>query len=273
MQNIFALLQSDPNLLACQLERLRGVVDLGADPLGALGLGYYATGDVLLRKRPNVRGADVATLAGEVESQAVVLYARQPGGPAFDDESTPPFRFRRWLWVQSGDMEGFADYRAALTAALPDFLQRALKSDTDGELMFLHFAARLRDQGRIDDLDLDAQTAAAMLGQAVARVDEIALQAGQKRPQLAMAGTNGRVLVAARRGRPLWYALLEGIVPCLVHQIDAATPDHNVLVRPHHRVRGVALASSVRAPNGWVEVPEGSSVGVSRTLEVGVASL
>jgi glutamine amidotransferase len=80
-------------------------------------------------------------------------------------------------------------------------------------------------------------------------------------------------MVAARRGGPLHYALLEGIVPCPLHGIDKATPESDPQLRPHRKVKAVAFASRLRAPNGFIEVPDGSVVAVSRTLQLSVSAI
>jgi hypothetical protein len=81
------------------------------------------------------------------------------------------------------------------------------------------------------------------------------------------------VMVATRRGGPLHYALLEGIVPCAVHGIDVATPESDPGVRAHRRAKAVAFASRLRSPNGFIEVPDGSVVAVTRSLQVTVSGI
>jgi glutamine amidotransferase len=80
-------------------------------------------------------------------------------------------------------------------------------------------------------------------------------------------------MVATRRGGPLNYALLEGIVPCELDGIDMATPEKDPRVRPHRRVKAVAFATRLRSHDGFIEVPEGSVVSVSRSLQVSVAPI
>jgi glutamine amidotransferase len=80
-------------------------------------------------------------------------------------------------------------------------------------------------------------------------------------------------MVATRRGGPLYYALYEGILPCELHGIDPSTPESHPQVRPHRRVKAVCFASHLAAPNGFIEVPEGSAAAVSRSLQVTVSSL
>jgi glutamine amidotransferase len=278
MGALVAILQSDPNLLRCQVARLDVHLSLTEPdrPPDAYGFGHYGGGNVLLGKRPT--GAShplgLAELVGALDSEALLVHARYATVGKAKDENTHPFRFRRWLFAHDGTVEGFDRVRPRLEAALPDFLRRNLMGETDSEHVFAWFLKLLRDEDRIDDLDLDAGTAARALAGPIRQVETWAREAGAARPsRLNLVATNGRIMVAARRGGPLHYALLEGIVPCALHEIDVRTPESDPLVRPHRRVKAVAFANRLRSPNGFIEVPDGSVVAVSRALQVAVSGI
>ncbi|ACG72492.1 glutamine amidotransferase, class-II [Anaeromyxobacter sp. K] len=278
MGALAAILQSDPNLMRCQLQRLKAHVSMqdGDAAPDAYGFGYYQAGNVLLGKRPT--GAPSALslpdLVGRVDSEAVLVHARRATLGTAKDENTHPFRFRRWLFAHDGSIEGFDQVKPRLVEGLPDFLRRNIAGDTDSEHAFMWFLKLLRDEGSLDDLDLDAQVAGRALARTVRQVEAWCREVGEQRPsRLCFVATNGRSLVATRRGGPLFYALLEGIIPCELDEIGADTPESDPRVRPHRRVKAVCFASGLLAPNGFIEVPEGSVVSVSRTLQVTVSSL
>lgn len=278
MGALVAILQSDPNLLRCQVARLDPHVAL-TDPErlpDAYGFGHYGGGSVLLGKRPT--GAShplgLAELVGQLDSEALLVHARCATVGKAKDENTHPFRFRRWLFAHDGTVEAFDRVRPRLEAALPEFLRRNVMGDTDSERVFNLFLKLLKDEGRIDELDLDAGTAARALAGTIRQLEAWGREAGTQRPsRLNLVATNGRIMVATRRGGPLHYALLEGIVPCPLHGIDARTPETEPQLRPHRRTKAVAFATRLRSPNGFIEVPEGSVVAVSRTLQVSVTGL
>jgi glutamine amidotransferase len=278
MGALVAIHQSDPNLLRCQVARLDAHVAL-AEPdrlPDAYGFGHYGGGSVLLGKRPTgaSRALGLAELVGQLEAESLLVHARYATIGKAKDENTQPFRFRRWLFAHSGTVEAFDRVRPRLVAALPDFLRRNIMGETDSEHVFTWFLKLLKDGGRIDDLDLDAGTAARALAGTIRQVDTWAREAGAQRPsRLDLVATNGRIMVAARRGGPLHYALLEGIVPCPLHGIDKATPESDPQLRPHRKVKAVAFASRLRSPNGFIEVPDGSVVAVSRTLQLSVSAI
>jgi glutamine amidotransferase len=278
MGALVAILQSDPNLLRCQLARLKSHVSLtdGDAPPDAYGFGYYQAGNVLLGKRPSGTPVpqSLPALVGRVDSEALVVHARRATIGKAKDENTHPFRYHRWLFAHDGTIEGFDRVRPKLTAALPDHLRRNIVGDTDSEHAFMWFLKLLRDEGGVDDLDLEAQVAGRALARTVRQIEAWCRDVGEGRPsRLCFVATNGRVLVATRRGGPLFYALLEGIVPCELDEITLNTPESDPRVRPHRRVKAVCFASRLLAPNGFIEVPEGSVVAVSRSLQVSVSAL
>ncbi len=278
MGALVAILQSDPNLLRCQIERLKGHVALGE--VGRLpdayGYGYYGASDVLLGKRPS--GAPtmlgLADLVGAVDSEALVVHARTATVGNHKDENTHPFRFRRWLFAHDGTIEDWPHVKPKLLAALPDFLRRNIEGETDSEHAFMYFLKLLRDEGRLDNLDLDPAIAGRAMARTAKQVDAWCREVGAQKPSaLNFIATNGRILVATRRGRPLYYALLEGIMPCPREGLDTTTPESDPRVRPHRRVKAVCFASLLTQPNGFLDVPDGSVVAVSRTLQVSVSPI
>ena len=278
MGALVAILQSDPNLLRCQVARLERHVSLrDGDRLpDAYGFGHYGAGSVLLGKRPTgaAQPLTLGDLVGRVDSEALLVHARYATVGNAKDENTHPFRFRSWLFAHDGTIEAFDRSKARLADALPDLLRRNLQGDTDSEHAFMWFLKLLKDENRIDDLDLDAATAARALAGTVRQLEAFSREAGAQRPsRLNFVATNGRIMVASRRGGPLHYALLEGIVPCALHEIDLQTPESDPRVRPHRRVKAIAFANRLLSQNGFIDVPEGSVVAVTRTLQVSVSPI
>jgi glutamine amidotransferase len=278
MGALVAILQSDGSLLRCQLDRLKGHVSLqdGETLPDAYGFGYYTAGNVLLGKRPTGAPSPLSLpdLVGKVDSEALLVHARRAMIGKAKDENTQPFRYRRWLFAHDGTIAGFDAVKPKLLASLPDFLRRQIGGDTDSEHAFMHFVKLLKEEGEVDDHDLDAATAGRALARTVKQIDTWTREVGEGKPsRLVFVATNGRVMVATRRGGPLYYALYEGIVPCSLDEIDLSTPESDPRVRPHRRVKAVCFATRLAQPNGFIEVPDGSVVAVSRSLEVKVSGL
>jgi glutamine amidotransferase len=276
MAQLVALLQSDPALLPCQLRRLSPAVDLQAVPGKALGVGYVDNGRVLLRKRPAPpQGASLEQLAHDVRSQALLATAHRLSGNAFREEDTAPYRFRGWMFGGTGRILPMGE-RAAVLAELPDFLQRGLIGPSDAELAFFTTLGRIYAETRtLEAPDLPPELAARALADSLKRLDERALTSGVPLVQTTALLSNGRMLVALRRGRPLSFALLEGLSECEPCGVERTTDEKHPRVRPHRTLKAVALATK-QAPHGgvqWIEIPDNHLVIVSRSLEVKLTPL
>lgn len=271
MSKVLALFTSDPNLIRCELDRLKEHVALdkgGAS--NAVGMGSYAQDEVLLQRHPSdVDPKQLSEVWSGPESDAFIYHARTlPVGLSLE-ENTQPFRFRRWLFAHLGQLNGFSAMRTKLLSSLPEFLRRQIRGDTDSEAIFALFLKQLRDTGRTEDPHLEGGLAAQLLGKTVRALEQMATESGVTgRSVLSFVATNGRLLAATRYGpEPLYYTLLEGVDRCERCGIGASTPDTQPLVREHRRRRTVVIASHV-AKNGWIELPNGSALAVDRSLNV-----
>src|SRR5205823_12687116 len=121
---------------------------------------------------------------------------------AFNEQMTLPFRFKHWLFATAGQPDTLGPIRPPLLKGLPDYLRRSVKGDSGAEGLFFTFLARLRDAGRLDDHELDAETAARSLAAAVGEAERAFEQRGQPLPGIAAVVSNGRVMAALRRGHP-----------------------------------------------------------------------
>lgn len=278
MGALIAVLQNDPNLLACQVARLRGHVTLaeaGRRP-DDYGWGYHRAGEVLVGRRPTGTPVplELPELLGAVEGEALLVRAQATARFPAKDENTQPFRFRRSIFGHVGSVEAWSDVKPRLVASLPDFLRRSIAGETDSEHLFVVFLNQLREAGALDDLNIPADVAAQALARTVRQVDAWCRESGVNRPSvLDLAATNGRVVAVTRRGQPLHYALLEGIVPCPRHGIDASTPDSDPRMRPHRQAKAVVFTTLLSDPSGFLEVPESAVVAVERSLRLTVAPI
>lgn len=271
MSVVLAVLTSDPNLLRCELERLKGQVAIQAEPrANAVGVGTYADGEVLLRRLASDAGMTLTSLVPPHESGALVFHeGRLPVGLSLE-ENTQPFRARSWLFAHQGALNGFERLRSALLEGLPDYLRWQINGATDSEVLFAHFQKRLRDKGRTEDPRLEAEVAGALLAETARDMERAAAEAGAARMStLNLVATNGRTLLATRSGEaPLYYTRLEGTDRCEVCGIRPTTPESQPGVIAHRRQRVVVVASHVKRPAGWVELPQGTTLVVSEDLQV-----
>jgi glutamine amidotransferase len=227
---------------------------------------------VLLQKRPAPGPVGLEELVGAATSEIFVAVSHRIGPHGFVEEGTSPYRLRHWLFAGVGRVLPVGE-RAHVAASLPEFLQRGLEGTTDAELAFrvalghVHASSR-----RLDHPDLEPSVVCAAMAKTIAQLDARARESGAPAPRTASVFTNGRVLVAARRGRPLYYRLVEGLAVCGRCGVLASTPETDPRVRPHRTLKGVVIASSVTSGR-WLEVPEGAALAIGRDYAVTVAPL
>lgn len=268
MAEFLAIHQSDAALLGCVLRRVAGKVSLGASERAA-GVGFFQSDDVLLRKRPLLgQPALPEKLAEGVESEAALICSGAVGTPtrSFNEQMTLPFRFKRWLFATAGQPDALAPARAALLKGLPDYLRRSVKGDTAAEGLFFTFLSRLRDVGKLDDHDIDAEAAARALAAAVGETERAFEQMAQPLPAMAVVATNGRVMAALRRGHPLRVRVLDGLIPCQRCEIGPGANELDPRVKSHRMLRAVMVLSAPEPVEEFREVAEREVIAVPRTL-------
>jgi glutamine amidotransferase len=268
LAEFLAIHQSDAALLGCVLRRVAGKISLGASERAA-GVGFFQSDDVLLRKRPlGGQPALPERLAEGVESEATLICSGAVGSAArsFNEQMTLPFRFKRWLFAIAGQPEALAPARSALLKGLPDYLRRSVKGDSAAEGLFFTFLSRLRDVGRLDDHDIDAEVTARALAAAVGETERAFEQMGQPLPGMAAVVSNCRVMAALRRGHPLRVALVDGLIPCQRCEIGPGANELDPRVKSHRMLRTAMVLSAPEPVDGFREVAEREVLAIPRTL-------
>jgi len=261
---LFALMCNQPQRLSAALAPVRAAL-VAQPPVTRWGLGYIQGGDVLLVRTPKMseRPIDLAGPLVELATDCAIAQAvddTRYGGT----DNTPPFRFRRWLFAQTGtpDLE---DVVPRLVEHVPEYLRRNLKGRTPGELVFHIFLAMLHDEGNIDDPNLSTQATRRALAATLRLVDTEVANTGKSPVALGnIALSNGRSMVVARPAssaqplklRKLWL------------NDERGKPEAG-----HEAFRGVLLVSGPNDLEGFEDVPANHVVLVSRDLKFALADL
>lgn len=277
MSRLFSIVINDPQRVACALYPTREVLVAAAAPEG-WGLASYQGGEVLLQRHPKPLHAplDFFKQVRDLRTDYVVGHVGDAGTQA-KLENTQPFRFRSWVYAQSGAAAQLAEVRAGILEHVPDFLRRNIRAQTAAEHLFHVVLAFLHDAGKLDDPNLRVVDGAGALRGAMLLAGRLLAEATPgAEPAMNTVLTNGRILLAARSGGlPLWVRQVNGIADC---KLCAETlPEEARRDRrrtSHEHVRAVILASEpASVGEGWEEVPDASIVGVSRDLVKSVMSL
>jgi glutamine amidotransferase len=262
---MFGFVINDSQRVACALQPAREALVAPAAPEG-WGLASYQGGEVLLQRHPKpvVGPLDFYPAARDQRTDYMVGHVREPGTHARLD-NTQPFRFRSWVFAQSGPVDATAAQRAEILTHVPDFLRRNIRGQTVAEELFHVFLSFLHDASKLDDPNIALGDAGGALASTIKLADKLI---GMKSAANTIA-TNGRVLLAARSGRTMYVRQTNGIVDC--HVCRDAAPDEARRDRrrtSHEHVRAVLVVSEPdKLPDvGFEEVPDGNTLAVSRDL-------
>ncbi len=272
MSVAFGVFTSDPNLLRCELLRLVGELHSGESAsFNAVGVASYAQDEILFQRFRSALDLDLLSRrwAG-AESAALLYHACELALGTSAEENTQPFRYRRWMFCQTGPVSHLRGAAAQLTSTLPDVLRRQIGGEGIAELVFALFLKSLRESGRLDDESIGAGQAAVLLGKTIRQVEELSARMGSPVPSAVNCiATNGSVLVATRQGAlPLYYRLLEGSAECPRCGINPSMPETLPLVRAHRRRRAVVLASDPTRPSSWIEIENRSAIAIGCDLSL-----
>src|SRR5678815_1802973 len=213
---LFACICNQPQRLPIALAPVRAAL-IAQPPVARWGLGYIQGGDVLLVRTPKSSAVPVdlaGPLTAEIKTDCVIAQAVRDGGPSLGGtDNTPPFRFRRWMYAQSGlDHRLFSgepggeaaadaggeDVAPRLLEHIPEYLRRNLKGRTPAELIFHVFLAMLHDEGNIDDPNLVPSATRRALAATLRLVSAELAKSGKATTTMGnVVLTNGRSMVAA----------------------------------------------------------------------------
>ena len=199
-------------VLALHADVLKVPVAASTGPMG-WGMGFYQAGEVLLRRRP-IDERDVIDLTPVVEgirTDVLIGHVRRPTVGGLRTENTHPFRYRQWLFAQTGTIGGFANLRDRLLESQPEFLRRNVRGDTDSELFFYLFLSFLHDAGHLADAQVAPEHMRAALRASISLVDRLSAEEGHPRNTGDLVVTNGEFLVGLHRGEEqMAYRVLSG---------------------------------------------------------------
>ena len=235
------------------------------EPLG-WGVGFYQSGEVLLRRRPidDRPIVDIAEAAEKVRTDVLLGHVRRATVGGLRTENTHPFRYRSWLFAQTGTIQGFERLRARLLESLPEFLRRNVRGDTDSELFFHLFLSFLHDAGQLGEANAWSPHVASALRSSVALVDRLSAEEGHAVNNGDIICTNGEQMFAVHRNGGMAYRVLKGR-----HDVDELLGEEG---RQQTRIPAVEsthftmIATELEdTPRGWTPVPSPVIVTLTRT--------
>lgn len=213
MARLFSLIGNRSDLagrvLSSEPDALR--VQARGTPLG-WGIGFYQGGEVLMRRRPidDHPTIDIAKVASDVRADVLVGHVRNATVGALRTENTHPFRYRQWLFAQTGTLPAFESIRERLVASVPAFLRSSIRGETDAEILFYIFLSFLHDAGRLDTAVVEAPHVRDALRSCVAVVDGMTAEVGGDAARVNLMVADGESVHAYTRGAQMGYRVFSG---------------------------------------------------------------
>lgn len=276
MVRMFGFIGNRPDLGARVLESNASELKVrrrGDEPLG-WGLGFYQAGEVLLRRRPidERPEIDLVEAASDLRTDILLAHVRRASVGALRTENTHPFRYRSWLWAQTGTITGFERLRDRLLASQPEFLRRNVRGETDSELFFYLFLSFLHDSGSLHDANVSAEAMRAALRASVSLVDRLSAEEGFEPNTGDILVTNGERLVAVHRNGNMAHRVLKGKFD--IEELLGEEGLRRARIPSIDSTHFTLIASELEAvAPRWTAVPERSIVTLTRADDPAVEQL
>lgn len=232
------------------------------------GVGFFQSGEILMRRRPldDSDTLDVADMIADLRSDIVITHVRRATVGDFRTNNTHPFRYRQWMFADTGTVTGWGDVGAKLMETLPQFLQRSVRGDTDSELLFHLFLSFLYDAGKLDHPMVSADDVFPALKSSLGLLDRITREVGAPEAKLNLLVATPDYLIAVHRGARMAYRVLKGRED--FEPLFADKGEERLRMPDLEPCRLAAVGSDFdgdRIPTDWIEVPEGAMIAFTRT--------
>ncbi len=183
-----------------------------SEPPAGWGMAFFQGGEVLLRRRPvdDRSELDVAKLAADVRADAVVGHVRRPTTGSLQTENTHPFRYRQWVFAQTGTVPNFAHVRSRMLERVPEFLRGGIRGDTDAELVFHLMLSFMHDQGAFDGATVEPPAIIEAMRSTYSLLESLVAEEGSGVVGLNWIVSGGEYVVGARRGASMATRIYRG---------------------------------------------------------------
>jgi len=278
MARLIGLIANRPDLCNRFAEYETGVLSARRPPVGedeeaqqsqwGWGIGFFQSGEILLKRRPldEREHLDIGEMLSDVRSDIIVAHVRHATVGTLRTNNTHPFRYRQWVFAETGTVNNFTELRQRLYDTLPEFLQRSLRGDTDSELIFHLFLSFLHDAGKLDHPVVGVDDVFPALKSSLSLLDRIAKDEGQDPSPINILLATPDYIVAANRGMPMAYRALSGRED--FEPLFDAEGIGKMRMPDLEPCRLCAVASDFsqgEIPGDWTALERGSMIALTRT--------
>ena len=258
------------------IEAQQLVVQRKTDAIPGWGVGFYQGGEFLLKRRPidDRPTLDLRDMTRDLRADILVAHVRVGTvGPA-RTENTHPFRYRQWLFAQTGTINAFSTLRGRLTDSLPQFLLRDVRGETDAELLFHLFLSFLHDAGQLDRPQVPASVARSAIRSSLALVDRLCAEEGHGPTSLNLLVASSEYLIAVHGHGRMMVRAMHGM-----QDLERVLGDGGLgrMRLPDFAACRLSLVASDfendETPAGWTDVADRAIVTLTRTEDPHIESI
>ena len=130
------IIKPEHSLIDQSLEARLGPNTTNGDGFGVGWYGERDTPGLYKNMLPAWNDTNLRDLAAHIRSPLFLAHIRAATGTAVQYSNCHPFRYRNWVFVHNGEINGFGATRRHLMNTLPDDLYAGIGGTTDSELMF-----------------------------------------------------------------------------------------------------------------------------------------
>ncbi len=214
MARLVGFIGNRPDLGARVIELANHALDVRRKSGATLGwgVGFYQGGEVLLKRRPidDRPELKLRDMVSDIRADTLIAHVRLATVGAPRTENTHPFRYRQWLFAQTGTIEAFGALRGRLVESLPTFLHRDVRGETDSELLFHLFLSFLHDVGKLDRPEVEPSIARAAIRGAISLIDRLCAEQGAPPSTTNILLATPEYLMAVHNGAPMGYRVFQG---------------------------------------------------------------
>jgi len=282
MCRLYAFIATEPTKVECSLLRAQNALlkqsrldSRGFTHPDGWGIAYYVNALPVVERRSRAAYQDLRfdAAAELVYARIVVAHVRAASVGVPSTANTHPFHLGRWVFAHNGTIPEFEKVRPRLEASTEAAdLLRYRRGTTDSELAFLWILGRIQRTsagGLEGHVPLEQMVRAVQ--DALSSIESWCREEGAKEaPGLNFLLTDGRCLVASRRGNTAYWIVREDVVRwevCGVCHCSVCGSDLGGRHQPRPGYQAVVVASEPITNEAWAEIPEGHLLAVDDGLD------
>ena len=172
------------------------------------GIGFYKDSVAYMVKKTGAFYDDmrILTVIDKIRTNAVVTHFRGATIGDVKESNTHPFRHGVWLFAHAGTIAHFRKIKSNILQKLPETFKEKIDGNTDSEYCFNLFLSNLKGKGYLKKGDISIE-------KAIDAFQETALLLNTWQNETNAEDistynfltTNGRYMLAMRKGKPLYY--------------------------------------------------------------------